>query len=202
MEKTMKSKIVDAIKTFGYYLASGGKRRKPDDIKMIVVHATAGGSFSGAWATLKERKLGYHAILPAEKESNHGNIIKCVPDTIICGHAGNSYGPIEASKGISRKQDKSSNFIAKTSVNKYTLGISFVNLNDGKDPYSREQTQACIDRCVSWALAYPTIEWITTHYFVAPRRKTDPLGFDIENLVRQVNSLIEGKRSPLKLWKP
>jgi N-acetyl-anhydromuramyl-L-alanine amidase AmpD len=196
MEKKM---IIDALQKLGSYLVS---RPRKKDIKMIVVHATGGGSFSGAWETLKLRGLGYHAILPDEDDWGHGDVIKCVPDSRYCFHAGNSYGPEEAAEGISRRQNSSGEFIAKTSVNDYTLGISFVNNDNGRDPYSAKQHQACVDRCVQWALAYPSIAWISTHYYVSPRRKTDPMGYDILKLVADVNLKLVGKRSPVKLWKP
>ena len=77
-----------------------------------------------------------------------------------------------------------------------------MNNDNGRDPYSAKQHQACVDRCVEWALAYPSIAWISTHYYVSPRRKTDPMGYDILKLVADVNLKLVGKRSPVKLWKP
>ena len=191
-------KIIDSLLTFGRYLASK-KRTMP--IKMIVVHSTAGGSFSGAWETLKERNLGYHAIVLEESHKDHGHLVKCVPDSRVCGHAGNSYGPLEEAKGITKLQNNRAEFVANTSVNGYSLGISFVNKNDGADTYSKEQHQACVVRCIQWCLAYPSIEWITTHYDVSPKRKTDPKGYNMEKLVEDVNDILKGRRDPVKLWR-
>lgn len=191
--------IIDALIKYGTYLVN---RPRKQEIKMIVVHSTAGGSFSGAWSTLITKGFGYHALLPDENEYGHGSIIKCVPDLRVCGHAGNSYGPLEEQKGISRQQDSKRNFIANTSVNGYSLGVSFVNMNDGQDKYSNQQHQACVERCVTWALAHPSIEWLSTHYYVSPGRKSDPKNYDILKLLADVNLQLKGKRSLLKLWKP
>jgi N-acetyl-anhydromuramyl-L-alanine amidase AmpD len=191
--------IIDALKKFGRYLSS---RPRTKEIKLIVVHSTAGKSFAGAWSTLLAKGFGYHALLPDEDEFGHGDVIKCVPDSRVCGHAGNSYGPIEQAAGISNKQNSKREFIAKTSVNGYSLGISFVNANDGIDKYSEQQHQACVDRCVEWALAYPSIEWISTHYYVSPGRKNDPKGYDMYKLLADINLKLKGKRPLLKLWKP
>lgn len=191
--------IIDALAKYGRYLSS---KPRTHDIELIVVHSTAGTSFLGAWQTLIGKGFGYHAILPDENEFGHGGVVKCVPDGRVCGHAGNSYGPLEELKGISRVQGPGSNFVAKTSVNGYSLGVSFVNANDGVDKYSEQQHQACVDRCVSWCLAYPSIKWISTHYWVSPRRKTDPKGYDMERLLFDVNVLLSAKgRTGVKLWK-
>lgn len=191
--------IIDAFKKLGSYLTS---KPRTNPIKMIVVHSTAGKSFAGAWATLKAKGFGYHALLPDEDEFGHGDVIKCVPDNRVCGHAGNSYGPLEQAAGISTLQNSKRDFISKPSVNGYTLGISFVNANDGVDTYSDLQHKACAKRCIEWALAYPTIEWITTHYYISPGRKSDPKGYDMLKLLADINLELKGKRPLLKLWKP
>lgn len=191
-------KVIDALVKHGRYLASS-KRTK--SIELIVVHSTAGRSFAGAWSTLLAKGFGYHALIPDEDEFGHGDIIKCVPDMRVCGHAGNSYGPLEEMRKISNKRGAGSKFLAGTSVNSYSLGISFVNANDGKDSYSEKQHQACVERCVQWALVYP-IKWISTHYWVSPGRKSDPKGYDMDRLIKEVNLQLEGKRAPVQLWKP
>jgi N-acetyl-anhydromuramyl-L-alanine amidase AmpD len=191
--------IIDALKKYGTYLVN---RKRTQEIKMIVVHSTAGRSFAGAWSTLLAKGFGYHALVPDEDEFGHGDIIKCVPDSRVCSHAGNSYGPLEQAAGKSNKQDSKSNFIAKTSCNGYSLGISFVNANDGIDTYSDKQHQACVTRCVEWALAYPSIEWLSTHYFISPKRKTDPKGYNIDKLLVDVNKQLKNKRPALKFWQP
>lgn len=180
-------KIKDAFKSLGTYLASRPRKRP---VTTVVLHATAGGTFLGAWSTLKLKGYGYHALFPAERDKDHGWVIKCVPDSRTCAHAGKSVGP------------------DGPSVNAYSLGASLVNMNDGKDPYSDEQYQASIERVASWVMAYPTIKWITTHYWVSPGRKTDPKGFDMSRFMRglrvQLESLgvPESRIAEVTIWKP
>ena len=146
-------------------------RARKEPVKMIVLHATAGGSASGAISTLRLRGLSYHAIISDQREVD-GETIKCVPDSRVAFHAGASQGPYGSN------------------VNRYTLGASFVNLNDGKDPYSAKQVEAMLSRCVSWCLAYPTITHLSTHYWVSPGRKNDPKngpGFDIVSFHIELN---------------
>jgi N-acetylmuramoyl-L-alanine amidase len=154
------------------------KRTKP--ITTIVLHATAGGTAQGAIATLKARGLSYHAIVEDGREQD-GEINKCVPDGRVAYHAGKSVGP------------------NGPNVNDYSLGASLVNLNDGKDPYSAKQVEAMLERCASWLRAYPTIKYITTHYWISPGRKSDPRnapGFDIHEFHRELVK----RAGPIRLW--
>lgn len=167
-----------------------GKRSTNIKIDTIVVHATAGSSVTGAIQTLRERKLSYHYIIGKD-----GVIWKCVPAIEgVAYHAGSSYGPQEAAKGISRAQNhKTWNFLAGTSVNNYTVGISLVNKNDGKDPYPAAQRNALTFLINTLVAALPSIKYLTTHYYVSPVRKTDPLGLDVVGLARETK---------LQLWTP
>lgn len=142
-------------------------RVKPCDT--ICLHATAGGSAEGAISTLRKRGLSYHYIV-----EKNGHIYKCVPSESVAYHAGVSKGP------------------HGTGVNSYSIGISFVNLNDGRDQYTQEQFDACESLVAALRGAFP-IRYLTTHYWVSPGRKTDPKGFDVEKLARK-----EG----LEIWKP
>lgn len=172
--------MISALQAFGMWLASM-PRTKP--ITTIVMHATAGANFAGAWSTLKLKGYGYHAIICDENDPHANQTIKCVPDSRTCAHAGKSVGP------------------NGPSVNSYSLGCSFVNLNNGTDPYSEGQHQAAVWRVFTWAMAYPSIEWLTTHYWISPGRKTDPKGYDIFRLLTDVNkALVKEFRKPLKMW--
>lgn len=173
--------MISALQAFGMWLASR-PRKKP--ITTIVMHATAGANFAGAWSTLKLKGFGYHAIICDENDPHANQTIKCVPDSRTCAHAGVSVGP------------------NGPSVNSYSLGCSFVNLNDGNDPYSEGQHQAAVERVTTWAIAYPTIQWLTTHYWVSPGRKTDPKGYNMKRLLDDVNArLMSSNRPGLRLWK-
>lgn len=145
-------------------------RKRGTVIDTIVMHATAGSSLIGAIETLQERGLSYHYLI--EKD---GTTTKCVPYQSCAFHAGASVGP----------QGKA--------CNEYSIGISFVNMNNGKDPYTKEQSQAATDLIVTLRGAIPGVKWITTHYWISPGRKDDPKGFDIGALAEATS---------LSLWKP
>lgn len=142
------------------WLASRPRRA---EVSTIVMHATAGGTLAGALSALRQRELSYHYLIDRD-----GTVTKCVPYTREAYHAGESVGP----KGAH--------------VNRYSIGISFVNRNDGKQPYTDAQYRAAVELIRELAGAVPSIEWITTHYDIAPTRKTDPRGFDIRWLASQV----------------
>ena len=156
-------------------------RPKSTVVDTIVLHATAGSSLAGAIETLRERHLGYHYLI--EKD---GTITKALPNKRQTGHAGNSYGPHEEATGVTRKQvfvkGKGWMYVADSSVNSYSIGISFVNLNDGSDPFTTEQFEACRELIGELRTAMPELKFITTHYGVSHRRKSDPMGFDILRL--------------------
>ena len=155
-----------------------GKPRHSDPT-MIVMHATAGHTALEAIDTLRERGLSYNFIV--EKD---GRVFKCLPASRIAFHAGNSYGPNEQAAGVSRDQDSEGNFTAHPtpSVNGYTVGISFVNMDTGEDPYTAAQESAARELIAAVRAQFPSIHLITTHAIVSPRRKVDPLGYDIHKL--------------------
>jgi N-acetylmuramoyl-L-alanine amidase/AmpD protein len=71
----------------------------------------------------------------------------------------------------------------RTNVNHYSIGIELVNLNDGKQPYPKEQVQV-----LKWIIAglkrrFP-LKQIVSHEFIAvpAGRKSDPAGFPWESL--------------------
>ena len=160
------------------------------DPTLVVLHATAGGNVSGAVETLRDRGLSYHAIVAPD-----GLIFKGCPLGSVAFHAGNSYGPNEAARGVSRAQNKVKEFTARPTpcVNGYSVGLAFVNLDDGKDAYDAPQVDA-----LAWFVGevrkqFPGIKWITTHAIVSPGRKIDPLGFDLDAFAKRVG---------LPVWRP
>ena len=144
-------------------------RKRQVDCDTVILHATAGSSFMGAYNALKSRELSYHYII--EKD---GAINKLVPYSRVAYHAGKSVGP------------------NGSNVNHYSVGISFVNRNDGTDKYTKEQYEACLDLIESLKTGLP-LQWITTHAFISPGRKTDPKNFPVGKM-----SLDCG----LRLWTP
>jgi N-acetylmuramoyl-L-alanine amidase len=124
-------------------------------VDTVILHATAGGSASGAIRHLREIGFGYHYII-----EKNGTVHKGCPASHMTFHAGASEGP------------------SGRSCNLYSIGIAFVNLNDGRDPYTAEQLAAARGIVRSITVQHP-VRWITTHAIVSPGRKTDPRGFDL-----------------------
>lgn len=146
-------------------------RKMPCDT--VVLHATAGATFSGALSTLMQRELSYHYIIEDERETD-GLVRKCVPYGRVAFHAGESFGP------------------HGKNVNNYSVGISFVNRNDGVDGYSLRQYAAAYGLIDELKKVLP-LKFITTHALISPGRKTDPRNFPIEKLAKDCG---------LELWKP
>lgn len=142
-------------------------RRVP--ISGIIVHATEGHSASSSIEWLKKTGCSYHYII-----ERNGDIVVCVPKEKVAYHGGNSYGWIEQGKGVSRRQDKSSNFTAGCSVNDYTIGIAFANMDDG-EAITDAQLTALGELVDALYTKVPTIRYISTHKWVSPGRKQDPV---------------------------
>lgn len=134
-------------------------RARKEPCTTVVLHATAGSSMSGAIQTLIFRGLSYHYLIAKD-----GAVTKAVPYSRVAFHAGKSFGP------------------GGDNVNRYSIGISFVNRNDGKDPYTREQVDACKALIATLQAAVPTLKWLTTHYAISPGRKTDPKAFSVKSV--------------------
>lgn len=152
-------------------------RERKEYCTLVLLHATAGGSFSGALQALRQRELSYNFII-----EKNGVIRKCVPYKRYSFHAGNSYGPREEARGVSTEQvfKKGVGWIWKAgcSVNSYSVSISFVNLNDGLDGYTVEQYTACAE-LIDVLIGELPLEHISTHFAVSPKRKSDPRGFQV-----------------------
>jgi len=136
-------------------------RKKP--CTTIVLHATAGRGVQGAVSTLIQRGLSYHFIIAKD-----GAITKCVPIGSEAYHAGKSEGP------------------NGPSVNGYSVGISFANLNDGKDPYTLAQHLACEDLIAEIKKQLPSVRFLTTHRQISYPRKNDPLDFDARPMANRL----------------
>lgn len=143
-------------------------RERKQATSTIVLHATAGGTLIGAITTLIKKGFSYHYLIDKD-----GTITKCVPITKVAFHAGKSVGP------------------NGSNVNGYSVGISFVNKNDGKDPYTIEQTRAARDLCLELRAYIPTIKYLTTHWAISPGRKTDPKNYPSVQFAKDVK---------LKFW--
>jgi len=163
-------------------------RRGATVVDTIVMHATGKEDLQETIGELKERGFSYHYII-----DRMGLPHKCVPYSAVAFHAGNSYGPHEATRGTSREQDANHNFVDLTSVNEYTIGLCVVNANDGMDAYTNEQVDACIWLIKELKGSLASLKFLTAHSLVSPGRVTDPIGLDIDRIA---------KKAGLEVWRP
>jgi N-acetyl-anhydromuramyl-L-alanine amidase AmpD len=163
-------------------------RRGATVVDTIVLHATGKDDLRETLAELKEKGLSYHYII-----DRAGLPHKCVPYSAVAFHAGNSYGPHEATRGTSREQDSNHNFVEMTSVNEYSIGLCLVNINDGLDACTQEQVDACGWLIKELRASLASLKFLTTHYWVSPGRANDPTGIDVERIA---------KKAGLEIWRP
>ncbi|HRF61017.1 MAG TPA: peptidoglycan recognition family protein [Fimbriimonadaceae bacterium] len=164
---------------------------------LIVLHATAGDGIDGSIAVLREFGYGYHFLIERD-----GTVHRGCPVGRQTAHAGSSYGPNEAAAGVDRRQYPNTaanraagrvhKFVAGCSVNAVSIGISFCNLNDGKEKITDAQWRAAVELIGLLRRQVPTLEWVTTHADVSPKRKSDPIRFPLERFANEVE---------LKAWR-
>lgn len=141
---------------------NNGVRPKDAQIDTVVVHSTV-------IPTLETTTLAF--TREASQVSAHytigrdGSIVQNVSTFRRAWHAGVS------------------EFQGRTNLNNTSIGIELVNLNDGKDPYPKAQTDALCMLIRTLERRFP-LKVITSHEFIArPKgRKNDPLGFPWETL--------------------
>jgi len=124
-----------------------------------VLHSTVEPTLEGSIRVLRDREVSYHFLI-----DRNGDIVQCVDPTFAAYHAGKSLGP------------------QGEGVNEYSIGISFVNLNDGADPYTEEQQEAAKVLVVNMVLQFRRLKFLTSHAVISPDRKTDPVGYPIAEL--------------------
>ncbi|MCB0191045.1 MAG: N-acetylmuramoyl-L-alanine amidase [Anaerolineae bacterium] len=147
-------------------------RRRPDDITAVVIHSTANSSLSGviSWFNNPSAQVSAHYSIGKD-----GEIVQHVQDIHRAWHAGRSIW-----KG-------------RDGCNDYALGIELVNLNDGRDPYPEAQHQANLALCAYLLDKYNiSTNDIMGHLDIAipPGRKSDPRGYDLDRLRREVSALL------------
>jgi N-acetylmuramoyl-L-alanine amidase len=133
-------------------------------VSCIVLHATVEPTTEGTMNIFltPARRVSAHFVVGRD-----GRVIQMVPVERRAWHAGSS---VLDDVG---------------SVNNFSVGIEMVNLNDGKDPYTREQMDAVagIIRLVRSRYDIPD-ERIVSHAQIAlpAGRKSDPVAFDFEKI--------------------
>lgn len=152
-----------------------GQRPLGIRVNTVVLHASAGSTLEGAISTLRNRGLSYHFLIDKD-----GTVWRGCPVLGQADHAGESEGP----------QGKY--------ANRYSIGVCFVNENDGRNPVAPAQLDAA-----RWLL--PELKgqmyeykWLCTHWAITVdargrARKTDPRLVDVPALAAAVG---------LTPWKP
>ncbi len=151
------------------------KRRSSDDITAIVIHSTANSSLQGVidWFNNPNSQVSAHYTIGKD-----GRIAQHVKDGDRAWHAGQSVW-----KG-------------RNSCNDYAIGIELVNLNNGQDPYPEAQHRANVALCAYLCYTYNIqVDDIMGHLDIAlpPGRKTDPRGYDLNRLRREVAAILGDK---------
>lgn len=125
--------------------------------RLIILHATGPGTVRNIldWMRIPQSKVSYHGIIAPSGEFHH-----VVPPDRAAWHAG-----VSSWNGFSHNN----------SVNAISLGLAFVNPNNGQVPLTPQQIAIGKAVVQYWKQQYP-IEAVTTHAAVAiPKgRKTDP----------------------------
>jgi LysM repeat protein len=147
---------------------------------VIVNHATANSSLDGLnrWFNDERAKVSAHFGIGKD-----GTVVQYVDEAWMAWHAGRS------------------EWRGREHVNWFSLGIELVNLNDGVDPYPEAQHEANVALnvylCVKWGIT-PDAEHIITHRDISEHLtgKTDPLGYDMDRLRREVAALVREHSNP------
>lgn len=128
--------------------------RNVADIKLIVLHATAGGAQSSLdWLTTNPNSnVSCHRMIDGS------TIYKVCDDLVIANHVG--FSRMGNTQGLNRQ----------------ALGIELVNSNSGGDPYEDAQVEACVLQVREWWGLYGALP-IVSHKSIDTNGKTDPAGF-------------------------
>jgi N-acetylmuramoyl-L-alanine amidase len=132
-------------------------------IKAVVIHATAGGSSSGAISVMKQavNPASFHWLVPDEDEAQHGQLVwACVPEALAAWHVRNAVSHPEVNDGQKR-------------VNHWSLGIEVVNAQTN-DPFSDWQIAATAQIVRYCWSKYPNLLHVVSHAKLDPTRRNDP----------------------------
>lgn len=156
---------IDAAELEVLHVPSPNFNDRPADavIDTVVVHATA----TATWQEAVEFFMRREAPVSAHYTiTRGGRILVHVPEDKRAWHA-----------GVSRMPD------GRENVNDFSIGIELVNLNDGEDPYNREQVEALRTLLQSIYRRHPIVH-LTSHAAVAfpPGRSSDPKGLNLASL--------------------
>lgn len=133
-----------------------------DGIRAIVIHATAGGSSSGAASVIFARKASFHWLVPDEEEPQHGQFVWATcHEGRAAWHVRNGASHPAVCGGQGR-------------INHRSLGVEVVNRQKASDTFSPWQIEATA-QIVRYAWAkYPNLRHVVSHARLDPRRRSDP----------------------------
>ncbi len=163
-------------------------RRGATAVDTIVLHSSAHPSVDRLVDELRAQEHSYHYVIDVD-----GTVHKCVPYSAVAFHAGNSYGPHEAARGISRQRDVRHHFVELTSVNDYTISICFLRPDEFSGPAPDVQVGACKTLIQDLKTPLPKLAYLTTHAFVAPGQVPELIGVDLVRLAAETS---------LAVWAP
>lgn len=126
-------------------------------VTCVVLHATMTNNAEIALARLcdpKGRKSVHYLV------ARDGTLYSLVAEKDVAWHAGNSQ------------------WRGEMLVNKFSVGVDLVNVNDGEEDYPHNQLAACADLCTAVCKDNRiSIDDVVGHDAIAPKRYTDPAGF-------------------------
>ena len=102
-----------------------------------------------------------------------GASVQCVSPVDVAFHAGQSKGP------------------QGPGVNEYSIGISFVNRNDGVDPFPKEQFDRAVYIAKRLKSVFPNLKYLASHAAISAGRKDDPNGVPLKEF---------GEAIELEVW--
>lgn len=135
-------------------------------VTCVVLHATQTAKLGSAleWLTIQESKVSSHYLIDLD-----GTILQLVDENNIAWTCGES------------------SWKGQKGVNAFSISIEIVNANDGVMPYPEAQLEAL--RALVGAICRERnlgSEDITTHAAISPGRKTDPLGFPMDDFLARL----------------
>ncbi|MBI1391359.1 MAG: N-acetylmuramoyl-L-alanine amidase [Alphaproteobacteria bacterium] len=145
-------------------------------VSVLVVHATAGVSTSGAFSVMREGRASFHWLVPDEDEAAHGrHVWATAPERRAAWHVRNSCRHKDINQG-------------RPGINLVSLGVEIVNAQNAQRSQSAatDARAGGMDRFSLWQVAataaivryawakYPNLRHVVSHARLDPARRTDP----------------------------
>lgn len=163
-------------------------RRGATVVDTVVLHQSVQPDFAHLIEELRESRHSFHYVIDLD-----GTVNKCVPYCALAFHAGNSYGPHEAARNISRQQDQRHHFVELTSVNEYSIAICLMRSEELGGPCPKAQIDSVKAFLQDLKTPLPKLTYLTTYELVAPGQASPMIGLDLHQLAKDVG---------LTVWAP